>query len=48
MANDVVKPVYGSFVPVLKEEKLTMRILVMYYILQTIHLNLVVVFLFDT
>ncbi|KAJ4869984.1 hypothetical protein Rs2_48422 [Raphanus sativus] len=28
MANDVVKPVYGSFVPVLKREKLTMRILV--------------------
>ncbi|KAJ4902075.1 hypothetical protein Rs2_16026 [Raphanus sativus] len=28
MANDVVKPVYGSFVPVLKGEKLTMRILV--------------------
>ncbi|KAJ4873429.1 Concanavalin A-like lectin/glucanase domain protein [Raphanus sativus] len=27
MANDVVKPVYGSFVPVLKREKLTMRIL---------------------
>ncbi|KAL1211011.1 Acid beta-fructofuranosidase 3, vacuolar [Cardamine amara subsp. amara] len=28
MANDVVKPVYGSFVPVLEGEKLTMRILV--------------------
>ncbi|KAJ0265766.1 Acid beta-fructofuranosidase 3 [Hirschfeldia incana] len=28
IANDVVKPVYGSFVPVLKGEKLTMRILV--------------------
>ena len=31
MANDVVKPVYGSFVPVLKGEKLTMRILVISY-----------------
>ncbi|CAN8275913.1 unnamed protein product [Cochlearia groenlandica] len=28
LANDVVKPVYGSFVPVIKGEKLTMRILV--------------------
>ncbi|VVA93688.1 unnamed protein product [Arabis nemorensis] len=27
-ANDVVKPIYGSFVPVLKGEKLTMRIIV--------------------
>lgn len=32
MANDVVKPVYGSFVPVLEGEKLTMRILVIYHI----------------
>ena len=37
MANDVVKSVYGSFVPVLKEEKLTMRILVKYYILSSNH-----------
>ncbi|AAG12569.1 beta-fructosidase [Arabidopsis thaliana] len=28
VANDVVKPIYGSVVPVLKGEKLTMRILV--------------------
>ncbi|KFK40573.1 hypothetical protein AALP_AA2G014000 [Arabis alpina] len=27
-ANDVVKPIYGNFVPVLKGEKLTMRIIV--------------------
>ncbi|CAG7861270.1 unnamed protein product [Brassica rapa] len=34
MANDVVKPVYGSFVPVLKGEKLTMRILVDHSIIE--------------
>nr|VDC59351.1 unnamed protein product [Brassica rapa] len=34
MANDVVKSVYGSFVPVLKEEKLTMRILVDHSIIE--------------
>lgn len=28
MANDVVKPVAGSYVPVLKDEKLSVRILV--------------------
>ncbi|KAF3567565.1 hypothetical protein DY000_02012611 [Brassica cretica] len=34
MANDVVKPVYGSFVPVLKGEKLTMRILLDHSIIE--------------
>lgn len=28
MANDVNKQIYGSFVPVLKDEKLSVRILV--------------------
>lgn len=41
MANDVVKPVYGSFVPVLKGEKLTMRILVIDYIYKSINNSLV-------
>lgn len=41
VANDVFKPIYGSFVPVLKGEKFSLRILVSYKrVLSFIHIHI--------